>query len=40
MAYTMLLNDKWDIHVDEAGNIATTTDDYAIAQNVANAVRL
>jgi len=40
MAYTLLLNDKWDIHVDDAGNIATAVDDYAIAQNVANAVRL
>lgn len=40
MAYTLLLNDKWDIHVDDAGNIATVVDDYAIAQNVANAVRL
>ena len=40
MAYTLLLNDKWDIFVDNAGNIATVTDDYAIAQNVANAERL
>ena len=40
MAYTLLLNDKWDIFVNEAGNIATVTGDYAIAQNVANAERL
>ena len=40
MANTLMLNDKWDIYVDEAGNIATVTDDYAIAQNIANAVRL
>ncbi len=40
MANTLLLNDKWDIFVDSAGNISTVTDDYAIAQNIANAVRL
>ena len=40
MANTLMLNDKWDIYVDEAGNIATVTEDYAIAQNIANAVRL
>ena len=40
MANTLLLNGNWDIHVDDAGNIATVTDDYAIAQNIANAVRL
>ena len=40
MANTLMLNDKWDIYVDDAGNIATVTGDYAIAQNVANAERL
>lgn len=40
MANTLLLNDKWDIFVDSTGNIATVTDDYAIAQNIANAERL
>lgn len=40
MAYTLLLNDKWDIYVDGNGNIATTSDEYAIAQNAANAIRL
>ena len=40
MAYTLMLNDKWDIFADKAGNISTTQDDYAIAQNVANAERL
>lgn len=40
MAHTLLLNDKWDVYVDNTGNIATVTDDYAIAQNIANAVRL
>lgn len=40
MANTLTLNDSWDIYVDDARNIATVTDDYAIAQNIANAVRL
>ena len=40
MAHTLLLNDKWDIYVDNTGNIATVTDNYATAQNIANAVRL
>ncbi len=39
-AHTLLLNDSWDINVDASGNIAKVTDDYAIAQNVANAFRL
>lgn len=38
--YSLLLNDDWDITLNGAGNIATAVDDYAIAQNVANAVRL
>ena len=32
--------DEWDLTLDTAGNIVTTTGAYAIAQNVANAVRL
>lgn len=40
MAYTLILNDNWDISVDESGNIATSDGTYAIAQNAANAVRL
>ena len=40
MAFTLTLNDKWDIFVDENGNIATSAAAYAIAQNAANAVRL
>lgn len=40
MAFTLTLNDKWDIFVDANGNIATSEDAYAIAQNAANAVRL
>lgn len=40
MAYTLLLNDKWDIQVDANGNIATVDAEYGIAQNAANAVRL
>lgn len=40
MPFTLALNNKWDIHCDENGNIATVTDDMAVAQNCANAVRL
>ena len=40
MPRTLALNDNWDIMLDEMGNIAVYDDDYAIAQNVANAVRL
>lgn len=40
MAHTLLLDANWDITLDAGGNIATVTDAYAIAQNVANAVRL
>ena len=41
MAYTLLLNtNSWDIQLDAAGRIATTTGAYAVAQNVSNAVRL
>lgn len=40
-AHTLLLalND-WDLTLDGNGNIAIATRDYAIAQNVANAIRL
>ena len=37
---TLLLDDDWDLTLDSAGNIATTTGAYSVAQNVANAVRL
>lgn len=40
MAFTLTLNDRWDIFVNENGDIATTSDTYAIAQNAANAIRL
>lgn len=40
MAKTFTLNEDWDIYVDKTGNLATSTDAYAIAQNVANAIRL
>lgn len=40
MAYTLALNNNWDIFVNQNGDIATVDDTYAIAQNAANAVRL
>lgn len=40
MAHTLLLDAQWDLTVDAGGNIASVTGPYAIAQNVANAVRL
>lgn len=40
MARTLFLDSQWDVTVDGGGNIATAQDAYAIAQNVANAVRL
>ena len=36
----MLVDAEWDIQLDASGNIAVTTGDYAVAQNVSNAVRL
>lgn len=39
-AHTLLLGDDWDIHTDNAGNLGRTFEDYSIAQNVANVVRL
>ena len=39
--YTLYLTpDNWDITLDSSGRIARSTQAYAIAQNVANAVRL
>lgn len=38
--HTLYLNEKWDISVDAAGNIATTKGAYAVAQNAANRIRL
>ena len=42
MAYghSLLLDAEWDIQLDASGNIAVTTGDYAVAQNVSNSVRL
>ena len=40
-AHTLYLNpDSWDITLDSSGRIARSVQAYAIAQNVANAVRL
>ncbi len=40
-AYTLFLTpEKWDLTLDSGGGIATTQGAYAIAQNVANAIRL
>ena len=38
--HSLLLDSDWDIQLDASGNIAVTTGDYAVAQNVSNAVRL
>lgn len=38
--HTLYLDKKWDISVDDAGNIATTKGAYAVAQNAANRIRL
>ena len=40
MARSLMLDGQWDITLDTGGYIATTSGPYAIAQNVANAVRL
>lgn len=37
---SLYLNEKWDITLDGAGNLATTGGRYCDAQNVANAVRM
>ena len=40
-AHTLYLQpDSWDITLDSSGRLARSTQAYAIAQNVANAVRL
>lgn len=40
-AHSLYLDpNTWDLTLDQAGGIAVTTDAYAIAQNVANAIRL
>lgn len=36
----LLLTEDWDLLVDKGGNIATTKDSYAIAQEVANEIKL
>ena len=42
MAYghTLILDADWDLSLTPDGRIATSAGDYAVAQNVANAVRL
>lgn len=40
MARTLFLDASWDITLDAAGGIAVVDGPYAVAQNVANAVRL
>ena len=39
-AYTLRLDDSWDITLNGDGKIAVTNGAYAIAQNASNAVRL
>ena len=38
--FTLKLEDDWDLHVNNAGNLETTEYAQGIAQNVANAFRL
>ncbi len=38
--HSLKLSNEWDLFVDSAGNIATCTEDEAIAQNVCNTIRL
>lgn len=38
--HTLELSDEWDLQLDNSGNIKVVSDDYAVAQNVANAIRL
>lgn len=40
MPHSLYLTADWDITLDATGNIATTSGAYAVAQEVANAVRL
>ena len=39
-AYTLFLDDSWDITLNSDGKIKTATEAYAIAQNGCNATRL
>lgn len=39
-AYTLHLDEHWDIRLTESGNIAVAEGDHATAQNVANECRL
>lgn len=39
MSSSLLLSDDWDLSVDSSGNIATTSGDEALAQDVATAIR-
>lgn len=38
--HTLALGNDWDLHVDQSGNIAVLKGDQAIAQAVANSIRL
>lgn len=38
--YTLKLTEQWDLQLNEAGYIETVDSNYAIAQNVANALSL
>jgi hypothetical protein len=38
--HTLALDERWDLHLNEAGNIATTSGALATAQGVANECRL
>ena len=39
--HSLLLDtDSWDLTLDQGGNIAQTTGDYAVAQDVSNRIRL
>lgn len=38
--YTLNLEDDWDLHVTDDGNLPTTNGGQGVAQNVANAFRL
>lgn len=39
-AYTLMLDENWDITLTGDGKIKTATEAYAVAQNASNAVRL
>lgn len=40
MARSLFLTDNWDIALNDNGGLSTAEDAYAVAQNVASAVRL